>query len=533
MKNLCKGIGTFFGVSAVLALVLFLSCKLTTNYPAYAKNDPPAKPSTQDVSDLDLEKKAVADTIVNFYKAVSKNKCEAAKQLRENYDCRSLHKAVVAEYKVKDVFKKYAIAYVSIDIYETKSDKNNWKGHCLLKRDGNRWILMATPYWVSLHSSDLPIAYGKDEYQRYLLFLKQKKNIHLQRNVVSTFSPTATQSKEKKELDFWEETLEPSTAPLKTSQTYGSKNILGACWSPTHLYGSPDEDRMVFRPFDTPDKAKPPSRLRPTPAGELPELPTNLQKSIRRVNLPPGSPKYIALTFDLCERQNERTGYDGHIVNYLRKNKIKATFYAGGKWMRSHPEKTKQLMADPLFEIGNHAWTHGNFGVIDETIMREQVLWTQAQYELLWDELEKDSCASSFGVAEMKKIPRVPLTFRFPYGTCKPVAFSILAENGLPAIQWDVVSGDPAPKQYAKPMAQGILSHTKPGSIIICHANGRGHHTQEALHLFIPKLLEREYKFVTVSELLKLGTPEAHDSCYELSPGDNERYNRIFGPGMK
>ncbi|WP_069472231.1 polysaccharide deacetylase family protein [Candidatus Marithrix sp. Canyon 246] len=39
--------------------------------------------------------------------------------------------------------------------------------------------------------------------------------------------------------------------------------------------------------------------------------------------------KIIALTFDLCERTKERTGYDAAIVNYLRKHHIKATFYAG------------------------------------------------------------------------------------------------------------------------------------------------------------------------------------------------------------
>ena len=42
-----------------------------------------------------------------------------------------------------------------------------------------------------------------------------------------------------------------------------------------------------------------------------------------------------------------------------------------------------QLVAEPLFEVGNHAWTHGNFGSARSERMREQIAWTQAQYELV------------------------------------------------------------------------------------------------------------------------------------------------------
>ncbi|MCK7577064.1 MAG: hypothetical protein MZV65_15350 [Chromatiales bacterium] len=50
-------------------------------------------------------------------------------------------------------------------------------------------------------------------------------------------------------------------------------------------------------------------------------------------------------------------------------------------------KQTKQLMADPLFEIGNHAWTHENFRVINTEMVDKQIVWTQAQYEILRDEL--------------------------------------------------------------------------------------------------------------------------------------------------
>ncbi len=64
------------------------------------------------------------------------------------------------------------------------------------------------------------------------------------------------------------------------------------------------------------------------------------------------------------------------------------------------------------------------------------------------------------------------------------------------------------------------------------HANGRGHGTSEALPLFVPKLRSSGYEFVTVSDLLSLGSTVTAKECYELKAGDNlPRYDKIFGAG--
>ena len=97
----------------------------------------------------------------------------------------------------------------------------------------------------------------------------------------------------------------------------------------------------------------------------------------------------------------------------MKANRIKATFFAGGKWMRSHPEKTLQLMAEPLFEIGNHSWNHRNFRKLDKKEAEDQVLWTQAQYELLWEELQKRASFDATAVEQTKKIPEFPVCFVF------------------------------------------------------------------------------------------------------------------------
>jgi len=164
----------------------------------------------------------------------------------------------------------------------------------------------------------------------------------------------------------------------KSDSTFGSQAILNTCWTPTQLIGKSTE-KKVRHPIKNPIRQP---LLTSIPLYTNSPIAPKLHNSIRRV-IPSKDKKIIALTFDLCERTNEKTGYDSDIVNYLRKYRVKATFYTSGKWMHSHPEKTMQLMADPLFEIGNHAWTHGNLHMLTKRKIENQILWTQAQYEIL------------------------------------------------------------------------------------------------------------------------------------------------------
>ena len=308
--------------------------------------------------------------------------------------------------------------------------------------------------------------------------------------------------------------------------TFGSVAVLTALFPPHELEGLSSDADITKLP--EPDRI-PPARL--VPERQLPPLSEAWRGSIRSV--PPGIEiKPVALTFDLCERSRERTGYQADIVDYLRTHAVPATFYAGGKWMRSHEERALQLMADPLFEIGNHAWTHGNLRVLRGRRMKNQILWTQAQYELLWEKMRQRALEKGIAESEVGKIPALPLTFRFPYGTCGRDALQLLAELGLPAVQWSVVSGDPDKNATAEAMARHIRQSVRPGAIIICHANGRGHNTAQALPLFIPWLREQGFDFVTVSQLLRLGRPETAPDCYEVRPGDNLQYDEKFGDGL-
>lgn len=300
--------------------------------------------------------------------------------------------------------------------------------------------------------------------------------------------------------------------------TFGSQVILTTLWTPEMLSSPSENQNRVaagqMRPLENEMHENPPVPVAP-----------KFQQSIRSV-IPRNHEKFIALTFDLCESSNRKSGYDADVVNYLREHRVKATFFAGGLWMISHPEKVLQLMADPLFEIGNHSWSHANFRKIVADQVRNEILKTQHLYESYRENLKERVLAAGIDPLEMNFIPSEIRLFRFPYGICTPQSLEMLKQLGLPAIQWNVVSGDPDPDRSPSVISDTILQKSRPGSIIICHANGRGHGTSRALPLFIPALRNRGFVFVSVSELLNLGTPVAVRECYEIAPGDNQKYDK-------
>jgi peptidoglycan/xylan/chitin deacetylase (PgdA/CDA1 family) len=222
-------------------------------------------------------------------------------------------------------------------------------------------------------------------------------------------------------------------------------------------------------------------------APALPPVPRGLITHGKRAQM------RVALTFDLCATVGNPAEYDTAIIRVLNETRTPATFFASGLWMHYHVGPTLELARNPLFELGNHAWSHQDFSRITAQQMREELLRTQQQ---MWQLLGRQSTL-----------------FRFPYGHYSDLALDTVAAHGLWAIQWDVVSGDPDPRVTAERMIPAVTQDVRPGSIIVMHANGRGWHTAEALPEIIRILRERGYEFVTVSELLGMQQP------YMLSGG--------------
>ncbi len=303
-------------------------------------------------------------------------------------------------------------------------------------------------------------------------------------------------------------------------QTSFDDRALFACFSTEQLAAKSYErrPRRGIRKFDRTPKQQ--------TLAEATRIPGGLRGAIRRVEITDGR-KLVALTLDLCESIGEVSGYDGAIFDYLRKERIRATIFTGGKWMRSHEERAQQLILDPLFEIANHAEAHRNLRLLSGKALTREILGPQQSYETLRARLIETQCVKSV-VGALGNVPRRIGLFRFPFGACNAATLQAVNDAGLLAIQWDVSTGDPSPGQSARRMVAHVVRNVKSGSIILAHANGRGHHTAQALPLLISKLRAKGFQFVTISELLAAGRPVIVQTCYDRRPGDTDRYDRLF-----
>jgi peptidoglycan/xylan/chitin deacetylase (PgdA/CDA1 family) len=247
---------------------------------------------------------------------------------------------------------------------------------------------------------------------------------------------------------------------------------------------------------------------------------------------PPSPERVVALTFDLCELSDQISGYDNRIVNLLRAAEIPATFFAGGHWLKTHQEAGLQLLADPLFEVGNHAWTHGNLAVLDPSQRREQVLWTQIQYRGLHAELARRAAAAGLSI-EMAVVPEHPRLFRLPYGRADQATLELLGDLGLPVIQWSITLDENASRGSTSQVAAEAAGRVRPGSIILLHANGVPKSTVSVLAELKALLQRSGYRFVTVSTLLRQGPAAISEDCFFERAGDNLKLDEIYGDGIR
>ena len=80
---------------------------------------------------------------------------------------------------------------------------------------------------------------------------------------------------------------------------------------------------------------------------------------------------------------------------------------------------------------------------------------------------------------------------------------NIISDLDYDVILWDIDTRDWA-HTPANKIAEKVIQNISSGDIILMHDYiGSNSPTCEALELFIPELLKKGYKFVTVSELIR------------------------------
>ena len=176
----------------------------------------------------------------------------------------------------------------------------------------------------------------------------------------------------------------------------------------------------------------------------------------------PNSDKRIYLTFD-----------DGPIPNVtewvleiLKSEDIKATFFCIGDNIQKHSEVYKRILAEG-HQTGNHTFNHLNGWNTETNHYIEN-------FKLCETEHSKLNTKHSF-------------LFRPPYGKIKPSQSKTIRQFGYKIIMWDVLSYDFDSTVSEEKCLENVISNTEQGSIIVFHDSVKA---EKNLKYALPKAIQ-------------------------------------------
>ncbi|WP_392477468.1 polysaccharide deacetylase family protein [Nostoc sp. C110] len=171
------------------------------------------------------------------------------------------------------------------------------------------------------------------------------------------------------------------------------------------------------------------------------------------------------------------------MLDILKQNDVKATFFWVGQALQANPDLAKQVVVEG-HAIGNHTWHHW-YRRMDEATAKSEIDRTS------------DLIYKTTGVKTA--------LFRPPGGFLNNGLAAYAKSQKNAVIMWSLTSADTDP--HAKPQAfvNNVLKGAKPGSIVLMHdGGGDRRRTVEALPQIISGLKQQGYRFVTIPELLQM-----------------------------
>ena len=191
----------------------------------------------------------------------------------------------------------------------------------------------------------------------------------------------------------------------------------------------------------------------------------------------------LALTFD--DGPGE---YTDELLDCLEENNAHATFFMLGQNVSAYPDAPKRML-ELGCEIGSHSWDHTQLTTIDIDSVAKQ--FTDTDNALI------DACGQAASVA------------RAPYGDGNSDIYNTV---GKPFFMWSLDTEDwrlmDADADYDAVM-NGDLTD---GSIILMHDIHQP--SVQAAIRFIPELVAKGYKLVTVSEMAEAKNVDLQYACY-------------------
>jgi peptidoglycan/xylan/chitin deacetylase (PgdA/CDA1 family) len=160
-------------------------------------------------------------------------------------------------------------------------------------------------------------------------------------------------------------------------------------------------------------------------------------------------PNAVALTFD----DGPSPDNTRKVLAVLKKFNVKATFFVIGRSASFHPAIVKDEIAAGM-AVENHSWTHPYltpFKTLPVRVIRDEINQTQA---------------------ELLSLGATSTLFRPPGGTFSQRVIDLAKQADARVVMWSIDPKDWTPGRTAQQIAQAVLSHIRPGSIVILHDGG-------------------------------------------------------------
>lgn len=181
----------------------------------------------------------------------------------------------------------------------------------------------------------------------------------------------------------------------------------------------------------------------------------------------------IALTFD----DGPYPKVTGHILDVLEKNGVCATFFVLGSRIEGR-EDVLTRMEELGCEIGNHSFSHADLTRLSRADCQRELSDTDA---------------------EIRRVTgHEASVVRPPYGYYNK---AVRSAAGRPLILWTVDTNDWRGKAPGE-IADYVIQQAKEGSVILMHDQQT--QTADAMEMIIPTLIDEGFRFVTISELIRL-----------------------------
>lgn len=207
----------------------------------------------------------------------------------------------------------------------------------------------------------------------------------------------------------------------------------------------------------------------------------------------------VALTFDACGGGGAGSEANVPLLQMLTSLQVPATLFLNSRWIDANPRWTETLIANPLFEIGNHGTRHCPLSVTGRSAYG--IAGTRSAQEVV-DEVSVNH----------EKLTRLlghpPRWFRTGTAHYDDVAVSIVKDLGeVPlgfAINGDLGATASAGEIHAR------LATAVPGDISIGHMNQPGSRSAHGFTMAVADLRAKGFTFVTLGDRATRTDPPQH-----------------------